>query len=178
MWRKKTPKIADERLMFYLSSRNSRSLERKFWYAFISGGSRNFRTVERSRILGDCFDAPSHHHRKPWVWVRKFSLQPMAQRCYIRLFTLKICMNHINQSNFIRAKFTRRNRKWRATRTHNKQFYWVGRGHRGHHAYLIENKRASQGGPTVDERENRWESLMGYRRCLHTYPKCFYSEIE
>ena len=38
------------------------------------------------------------------------SLQPLVQRCYIRLFTLKISMNHINQSNFIRAKFTRRNR--------------------------------------------------------------------
>ena len=31
------------------------------------------------------------------------------------------------------------------------QFHWVGRGHRGH-AYLIENKRMSQGGPTGDER--------------------------
>ena len=100
------------------------------------------------------------HHRKPWVWVRKLSLQPMVQRCYIRLFTWKICMNHINQSNFIRAKFTWRNRNWRATRIHNTQFHWVGRGH----AYLIENKRMSQGGPTGDERENRWESLVGYRR--------------
>ena len=94
---------------------------------------------------------------------RKLSLQPMVQRCYIRLLTLKICMNHINQSNFIRAKFTRRNRNWRATRIHYTQFHWVGRSHRGH-AYLIENKRTSQGGPTGDERENRWESLVGYRR--------------
>ena len=60
---------------------------------------------------------PAVHHRKPWVCVRKLSFQPMVQRCYIRLFTLKICMNHIHQSNFIRAKFTRRTRNWwRATR--------------------------------------------------------------
>ena len=60
-------------------------------------------------------------------------------------------MNHINQSNFIRAKFTP---ILRATRIHNTLFHWVGRGHRGH-AYLIENKRMSQGGPTGDERGNR-----------------------
>ena len=28
------------------------------------------------------------HDRKPWVWVRKLSLQSMVERCYIRLFTL------------------------------------------------------------------------------------------
>ena len=57
---------------------------------------------------------------------------------------------------------------WRATRIYNTQFHWIGRGHRGH-AYLIENKRTSQGGPTGDERENRWESLVGYRRCGHLF---------
>ena len=65
--------------------------------------------------------------------------------------------------SLVYIKFTRRNRNWRATRIHNTQFHWVGRGHRGH-AYLIENKWTSQGGPTGDERENRWESLVGYRR--------------
>ena len=59
-------------------------------------------------------------------------------------------------------------RNWRATRIYNTQFHWIGRGHRGH-AYLIENKRTSQGGPTGDERENRWESLVGYRRCVLIY---------
>ena len=34
------------------------------------------------------------------------------------LITLKLCMNHINQSKFIRAKFTRRTRNWIATRIH------------------------------------------------------------
>ena len=96
-----------------------------------------------------------------------FESATMVQRCYIRLFTLKICMNHINQSNFIRAKFTRRNGNWRAPRIHNTQFHWVGRGHRGH-AYLTENKRTSQGGPTGDEREHLWESPVDYRRC-HTH---------
>ena len=52
----------------------------------------------------------------------------------------------------------------RATRIHYTLFIWVGKGHRSH-AYLIENKRTSQGGPTGVERENRWESPVGYRRC-------------
>ena len=40
------------------------------------------------------------YHRKPWVWVRNLCLQPMVQRCYIRLFILKRCTNHINQYIF------------------------------------------------------------------------------
>ena len=117
------------------------------------------------------------HRRKPWVWVRKLSLQPMVQRCYIRLFTLKICMNHINQSNFIRAKFTRRTRNWRATSIHNTWFHWVGRGHRGH-AYLIENKRTSQGGPTGDERGNRRESPVGYQRWVDSWIESNFQDMQ
>ena len=63
------------------------------------------------------------------------------------------------------SKIYSETRNWTATRIHNTLFHWVGRGHRGH-AYLIENKRTSQGGPTGDERENRWESTVGYRRCM------------
>ena len=63
-------------------------------------------------------------------------------------------MNHINQSNFIRAKFNRRSRYAYITRNFN----WVRRGHRGH-AYLMENKRTSQGGPTGDERGNRLPTM-------------------
>ena len=37
---------------------------------------------------------------------------------------------------------------------HNTQFHWVGRGNRGH-AYLIENERTSQDGPTGDKRITR-----------------------
>ena len=51
----------------------------------------------------------------------------------------------------------------RATRIHYTLFMWVGKGHRSH-AYLIENKRTSQGGPTGVERENRWESPVGFQR--------------
>ena len=87
---------------------------------------------------------------------RKLSLQPMVQRCYIRLFILKICMNHINQSNFIRAKFTRRTRNWRATRIQ------LGRK-RSQRSCIFDWKRTSQDGPTGDERGNRRESPVGYR---------------
>ena len=68
---------------------------------------------------------------------------------------------HINQSNIIRAKFNRRSRYAYITRNFN----WVRRGHRGH-AYLMENKRTSQGGPTGDERGNRlptmWSMWLGF----------------
>ena len=102
-----------------------------------------------------------NHHRKPWVCFRKLSLQPMVQRCYIRLFKFKICMNHINQSNFIRAKFTWRTRNWRATRILTHNFFGL------EEATEVMHIRTSQGGPTGDERGNRWESPVGYRRwCL------------
>ena len=72
---------------------------------------------------------------------------------------------YINQSNFIRAKFTRRTRNWIATRIHNTWFHWVGRGHRGH-AYLNvarwthgwwkrESMRITRGLPTM------WLNLNG-----------------
>ena len=54
-----------------------------------------------------------------------------------------------------------RTRNWRATHIHNTLFHWLGRGHRGH-AYLIENKPTSQGGPMGDERGKRWVSPVGY----------------
>ena len=67
------------------------------------------------------------------------------------LVYIKICMNHINQSNFILAKFTRKTLKdWT---NHLTPF-------KCHFGRLI--KMAG------DERENRWESSVGWFEVLNT----------